>query len=131
MLQRVRKQDAKVTAWSRPDPLEYCLELWKEWMQKGGCRRAGSLVMGGLVGDADGHGHDLHEAQHSHDMQVAAAVDAMVDSLSRIHVWAIYASCSIATTWRFPHANLILTAEEARAALVAKLKKNECTRNFF
>lgn len=131
MLQRVKKQQAQDAKWDRPDPLEYCLALWKDWMKQGGCRSAGSLVMGGLVGDADGHGHDLHEAQHSHDMQVGAATDAMIDSLERIHVWAIYASCSIATAWRFPNAELAATAVAARAELLVKLKKNECTRNFF
>jgi hypothetical protein len=87
--------------------------------------------MGGLAGDADGHGVDLHEAQHTHDMQIGAATDAMIDSLDRIHVWAIYANCRIATAWRFPHADLVVTAAEARAELVLKLKKNECTRNLF
>lgn len=131
MLQRVKKQDIKTDTWVRPDPLEYCLAVWKEWMARGGHRSVGSLVMGGLASDADGHGHDLHEAQHSHDMEVAAATDAMIDSLDRVHIWAIYASCSIATAWRFPHLNLAGTAEIARDELVLKLKKNECTRNLF
>lgn len=131
MLLRAKKETVRVDTWNRPDPLEYCLDLWKDWMHKGGHRSAGTLVMAGLVGEADGHGHDLHEAQHSHDMQVAAATDAMIDSLERHHRWAIYKSCSIATAWRFPNADLATTAADARAALVLKLKKNQCTRNFF
>jgi hypothetical protein len=131
MLLRVKKQDVQADSWVRPDPLDYCLTLWKEWMGKGGHRSVGTLVMGGLASDSDGHGVDLHEAQHSHDMQIAAATDAMIDSLERIHVWAIYASCRIATAWRFPNADLVMTAADARAELVIKLKKNECTRNLF
>jgi hypothetical protein len=128
---RVKKENAQRDTWERPDPLEYCLALWKEWMHNGGQRTAGTLIMGGLVGNTDGHGSDLHESQHSHDMQIGAATDAMIDSLSRLHAWAIYRSCSIATAWRFPNADLALTAIEARAALAQKLKKNECTRNLF
>ena len=131
MLQRVKKQDIKTNTWARPDPLEYCLAVWKDWMASTGQRNLGARIMGGLAGEADGHGQDLHEAQHSHDMQIAAATDAMIDSLDRIHVWAIYASCSIATAWRFRNADLITTAADAREALVGKLKKNECTRNLF
>lgn len=131
MLQRVKKQDVQVDTWVRPDPLDYCLAVWKDWMATAGQRNLGARIMGGLVGESDGHGQDLHEAQHSHDMQIAAATDAMIDSLDRIHVWAIYASCRIATAWRFPHADLVVTAAAARDELVLKLKKNECTRNLF
>ena len=131
MIQRVKKEDIQQDNWPRPEPVEYCLELWKDWMHNGGRRSVGKLIMAGLVGDSDGHGNDLYEAQHSHDMQVAAATDAMIDSLPRLYVWAIYRSCSIATAWRFPSADLASTASDARAALELKLKKNECTRNLF
>ena len=131
MLQRVKKQDVKTDSWMRPDPLDYCLDVWKDWMSSTGQRNLGARIMGGLVGEADGHGQDMHEAQHSQDMQIAAATDAMIDSLPRIHVWAIYASCRIATEWRFPNADMVTTAADARSELIAKLKKNECTRNLF
>lgn len=131
MLQRVKKQDVQIDTWVRPDPLDYCLAAWKVWMADGGQRNLGARIMGGLVGEVDGHGRDINEAQHSHDMQIAAATDAMIDSLDRIHVWAIYATCRIATAWRFPDADLVTTATEARDRLIAKLKKNECTRNLF
>ena len=123
MLQRVKKQDVKTHSWVRPEPLDYCLALWKEWISKGRQRSSGSLVMGGLASDTDGHGCDLHEAQHAHDMQVGAATDAMIDSLDRVHIWAIYACCRIATAWRFPHLDLAGTAVGARDELVLKLKK--------
>lgn len=131
MLVRVKKQDVNNEKWNRPDPLEYCLAVWKEWMHASGQRNLGARIMGGLAGDADGRGYDIHEAQHSHDMHVAAATDAMIDSLDRLHIWAIYASCSIATAWRFPNADVATTAFEAKRELVKKLKNNECTRNLF
>lgn len=131
MLHRVKKEDEQRATWVRPDPVDYCLAAWKDWMGSGGQRNLGARIMGGLVGELDGHGADVHEAQHSYDMQVGAATDAMIDSLPRLHTWAIYASCRIATAWRFPNAELITTAADARAALAEKLKKNECTRNLF
>jgi hypothetical protein len=131
MLQRVKKQNVQAATWSRPDPLDFCLAVWKDWMASSGQRNLGARIMGGLVGESDGHGYDIHEAQHSHDMQIAAATDAMIDSLPRLHVWAIYKSCSISTAWRFPNADLVTVATEARTELTEKLKKNECTRNLF
>ena len=131
MLQRVKKQDVKTDPWVRPEPLDYCLALWKEWISKGGQRSGGALVMGGLASDTDGHGVDLHEAQHAHDMQVGAATDAMISSLSRLHYWAIFRSCGLSSVWRFENADLVITAADAREELVLKLKKNECTRNLF
>lgn len=131
MLLRVKKQDVKADAWVRPDPLDYCLAAWKDWIASTGQRNLGARIMGGLVGDADGHGYDIHEAQHSHDMQIGAATDAMIDSLSRLHAWAIYRACGVSTAWRFPNADWMETANEARAELIEKLKKNECTRNLF
>lgn len=137
MLRRVKKVETQSANWIRPEPLDYCLDVWKDWMRTGGHRNLDSHIMGGLAGDADGHGVNLHEAQHSHDMEVAAATDAMIDSLARIHVWAIYASCSIvsskavALVWRFPNASLVDVAADARAQLLLKLKKNDCTANLF
>ena len=131
MLQRVKKQDVKPDSWVRPEPLDYCLMLWKEWMGKGGHRSVGSLVMGGLAGDADGHGGDLHEAQHRQDMEIGAATNAMIDSLDRIHVWAIYASCGISTSWRYPNADLAIAASDARSSLEIKLRANGCTSNLY
>lgn len=131
MLRRVKKTEVKTDTWVRPDPVDYCLDKWGTWMCTGGQRNLDARIMGGLVGDSDGHGADIHEAQHSHDMQVGAATNAMVDGLSALHRWAIYRACGMATVWRFPNADLAQTVMEARTALEIALKKNECTRNFF
>lgn len=121
----------RVDPWTQPEPLDYCLECWKEWMAGGGSRNLGAATMRGLVGDEDGYGVDLHESQQSRDRRIAEATDAMVESLSRLHFWAIYKACSIDTAWRFPNADLIETATEARRMLTGKLKKNSCTGILF
>lgn len=131
MLRRVRKEEVQSEAWVRPDPLDYCLEAWRAWMHAGGSRNLSAKIMGGLVGEGDGHGGDIYEEQHSHDMRIGAATDAMIESLPRLHAWAIYTSCSIATAWRFPRADLALTATDAREALAVKLRKNSCTGSLF
>ncbi|MGV7210487.1 hypothetical protein ACLB1G_21850 [Oxalobacteraceae bacterium A2-2] len=131
MLRRVKKEEVQTETWAQPDPLDYCLDAWKTWMYAGGRRNLDVKIMGGLVGDGDGHGGDLHEAQHSHDMRLGAATDAMIESLSRLHAWAIYRSCGIATAWRFPNADLMTTAAEAKVELVQKLRKNSCTGSLF
>lgn len=131
MLRRVKKADIQSDTWVRPDPIDYCLAMWGSWMATGGQRNLGARIMGGLVGESDGHGSDINEEQHSHDMQVGAATDAMIDGLSVMHRWAIYRACGVATQWRYPNADLALTLIDAREQLAVALKKNECTRNFF
>lgn len=131
MLRRVKKADAHNNKWVRPDPIDYCLAVWASWMCIGGRRNLDARTMGGLVGESDGHGSDVNEAQHSADMQVGEATDAMIDGLSSLHRWAIYRACNIATAWRFPNADLGQVLQDAREVLEVSLKKNECTRNFF
>ena len=113
------------------DPLDLCLDVWKRWMAGDDDRDLGIKTMRGLRGDGDGHGADLYEAQQASDIKMAQATDAMINSLSRIHVWAIYRACSLATVWAFPNASLVEVAAEARAQLRAKLRKNICTASLF
>ncbi|NHZ34473.1 hypothetical protein [Massilia rubra] len=113
------------------DPVNLCLELWKRWMAGDADRDLGTRTMRGLRGDGDGHGVDLYEAQQASDIKIAEATDAMIGSLERIHVWAIYRACSLATVWAFPNASLVDVAAEARAQLRVKLRKNICTGILF
>lgn len=129
--QRVRKQDVQAARQVMPDGLEYCLACWKAWMHGDADRDLGAKPMGGLASDTDGYGISSAEQQQARDTRVAAATDAMIESLSRIHIWAIYRSCSVGQVWDFPNADLIAVAEEARAALTTKLKKNVCTGVLF
>lgn len=114
-----------------PDPVDLCLEIWKNWMAGDSDRDLGAKTMRGLVGDGDGHGQDLYEAQQASDIKVAMATDAMISSLSRLHVWAIYRSCSLSTVWKFPNASLVEVAAKARVELAFKLRRNICTSVLF
>lgn len=117
--------------WTAPDPLDLCLELWKAWLSEGPDRLLAAKTMRGLSGDGDGHGVDLHEAQRANDTRIAQATDAMIDSMQRIHIWAIYTMCSQATPWRFPNASFVDVAQEARSELQRLLKNNVCTAVLF
>lgn len=113
------------------DPVDLCLSLWKDWMQQGD-RDLGTQTMRGLAGDGDGYGsEDIYEAQRRTDMRIGEATNAQIESMSRIHYWAIYRGCSIATAWNFPNANFIEVMAEARAELEKKLRKNICTAVLF
>lgn len=113
------------------DPLDLCLELWKAWMADGIDKDLAVKTMRGLSGEGDGHGVDLHEAQRNADARIAQATDAMIDSMQRLHVWAIYRLCSQATPWRFPNASLLEVGAEARKELRRLLQKNVCTAILF
>lgn len=121
----------RVDPWTKPDPVDLCLELWKNWMAGDSDRDLGAKTMRGLSGEGDGHGVDLHEAQQANDIRIAQATNAAIDSMQRMHVWAIYRACSLASVWRFPNASLMDVAAEARAELAGKLRKNICTALLF
>lgn len=121
----------RVDPWTAPDPLDLCLELWKAWMGSDSDRDLGAKTMRGLSGEGEGGGADLNETQHANDVRLAEAVDAMIDSMARIHIWAIYTSCSQATPWKFPHVSFVDVAIEAREDLTRRLKNNFCTAVLF
>jgi hypothetical protein len=129
-LRRVRKAEAPVQHFVKADGLDTCLACWKDWMTGDQDKDLGMKTMRGLSGE-EGHAPDIHEAQQDADHRIGAATDAMINSLSRIHVWAIYRSCSIATSWNFPNADFLGVAAEARDELTQKLKRNICTATLF
>ncbi len=128
---RFRRAEVDPSSFSKPDALDECLACWKSWMHGDGDRDLGAKPMGGLVGNADGHGVDIYEQQQAYDTRIAKATDAMIESLPRLHIWAIYTLCSMATPWRFPNADILIVGEEARAELTLKLKKKVCTSVLF
>jgi hypothetical protein len=136
-LRRVRREELRPTTFVKPDGLELCLACWKDWMTGDQDKDLGMKTMRGLAsGVDDGEGadearQDVYEAQQVADQRVGAATDAMINSLSRIHVWAIYRACSIASVWNFPNADFATVAAEARDELATKLKRNVCTATLF
>lgn len=129
-LRRVRKADVVAQPFTKADGLETCLACWKDWITGDQDTDLGVKTMRGLASDSVS-GPDIYEAQQDADQRIGAATDAMINSLSRIHVWAIHRSCSIASVWRFPNADFPTVAAEAREELTVKLKKNVCTATLF
>lgn len=130
-LRRVRRADVVKQAFVKPDGLEICLACWKDWMTGDQDRDLGVKTMPGMSGE-EGIGEvDLHEAQQEADNRIGAATDAMINSLPRIQISAIYRSCGIATMWQFPNADILTVAAEAKEELSKKLKNNVCTARLF
>jgi hypothetical protein len=127
-LRRVRKEDVVQPAFGRPDPYTMLLACWVDYMRVDD-RDLGSRGMK-LASDAESD-INVHEAQRAADLKIGEAVNAMVDSLSVQHRWAIYRSHRISAVWRFPNADYEAVLLEARDELEQKLKKNVATRLYF
>lgn len=128
---RVRKSDAKIEFIRKPDGLEICLDCWTSWLCSDPDRDLGVKTMRLPTGDADGYGRTTHEAQHEREMQIGAATDAMIESLSFLHRWAIYKLNGVASVWGFPNADLLIVGPAAQAALIDKLRRNVATSILF
>jgi len=131
-LRRVRKADS-VQSFAKVDGVDTCLACWKAWMIGDQDKDLGMKTMRGLSGEEgeEASAADIHETQQEADYRIGAATDAMINSSSRIHMWAIYRSCSITSVRRFPNADLVEVAEEARSALETKLRGNSATSVLF
>lgn len=129
-LRRVRKTELAAQSFVKADGLETCLACWKVWMARDPDRDLGVKTTRGLLGEG-APGHDIYEAQQEADDRIGVATDAMINSLERIHVWAIYRACSITSVWRYPNADLAEVAREAKEALQTKLKTNIVTAILF
>jgi hypothetical protein len=124
------QSQSKLGAAGLGDPLDLCLELWKDMM----CRSDTDLAahtMRGLAAEGDGYGADVYDAQYKADLRIAEATDAMINSLPRISVWAIHYACSISTVWRFPNQKPEVVYLDARQDLEQKLRRNPCTAVLF
>jgi hypothetical protein len=133
-LQRVRKADAvrmQQGQWQQPDGTDICLACWQDYMR---CddRDLGISQLRLRGGEDDPNRaaseSDPYVAQRLADLAIGAATDAMIDSLPRLYIWAIYKAHGIGQVWNFPQADWVATLAEARAALTEKLKKNVATR---
>lgn len=131
MLRRVRKEEVRRESWAQPEPLDLCLDCWKIWLAGDSDKDLGTKGSRLLRGDGDGYGITPDEAQQQRDNEIGAATDAMIDSLSHLHRWAIYELCGVPTVWKYPNADLFLIGPEARNALTEKLRWNVGTRMLF
>ena len=127
-LRRAPKEKPANQAFDRPDPYATLMACWVSYMRTDD-RDLGSRGMR-LASDAAAD-RDVHAEQHLADLKMGEAVNAMVDSLTIQHRWAIYRSQGISTTWRFANANYEDVLLAARDDLEEKLKKNVATRLYF
>lgn len=109
-------------------PLDRCLSEWSRYQRRddarGGYRCRDSIL------ESDGAA-DFEQLVDRVDNDVAMAVDAMVNSLTTHHAWAIKLKCGIATVWRFAQLEYDKTRVAAEDELTKKLKRNSVTANFF
>lgn len=104
------------------DGVEYCLDVWAEWMR----RDDRDLGMQSVKGDGEGDA-----AQARRDNEIAEATDAMMQSLGRLHQWSIKKKFGLARVWKYPHADLAQTFAAAVVELEPLLRKNLATRMLF
>jgi hypothetical protein len=113
-----------------PDGLEICLECWKQYIQLTKDNDLTITTMPGMVSD-DTYGLDMYEQQQLRDMETGAATDAMIDSLSKLHKWAIYKLTSMAYVAGPIGAEITIHGPVAKELLKIKLKNNCCTSILF
>lgn len=127
-LRRARRAEVVQPVFDRPDAYALLMACWVDYMRTDD-RDLGAGGMK-LAGDA-GPDVSVHDAQRAADIRIGEAVNAMVDSLSMLHRWAICKSQGIATAWRFQNADFGATLAAARDELEMKLRKNLATRLYF
>ena len=127
-LRRVRRDEVRAPAFSQPDQNGVLMACWCDLMRADDR----DLGAGGMKLESDAEPDvNVHDAQRKTDMKIGEAVNAMVDSLSTQHRWAICKSQRLATVWRFPNADYEVVLMEARDELEKKLRKNVATRLYF
>lgn len=126
---RVRRAAPPAPAFNKPDPYSLLMDCWVAFMHTND-RDLGSRGMK-LEGEGAAAHLDVHEAQRLADIKTGETVNAMVDSLSIQHRWAICKSRGISRGWRFPNANYEEVLSEARDELEKKLRNNVATRLYF
>lgn len=125
---RVRKAEVVESSVRPVDPYAVLLACWVDFMRVDD-RDLGSRGMR-LMGDSEDD-RTVHDHQRLADIKTGESVNAMVDSLSTFHRWAIYRSQGISSAWRFPNASYAEVLEEARAELEKKLRSHVATRLHF
>jgi hypothetical protein len=133
-LRRVRREDNPIVE-RRTDGLDVCLDYWATWMGKsdkdlgaqrqklgGGAREDGDYESDQNAGDS---------ARMRREDEIAIATDAMINSLTIAHRWAISRKCGVCTTWRYPQLDYLSVAIEACVDLEKKLRGNVATRMLF
>lgn len=130
---RVKKSETTPVQIIKPDGLDYCLDCWKSYMGKDDRDLSASRMQfnGGADEEKIAYESNVNDDQRKADGAIGAATDAMIESMTRLHSWAIYRMCSITTQWNYPNANYIEVVQAACDDLRKKLKNNIATGTLF
>jgi len=127
-LRRAPKEKPANQAFGQADPYATLMACWIDYMRVPDLHLSSKGMK--LIGDAPPDA-TVGEAQYIADLKLGESVNAMVDSLTAQHRWAIYKSQGISTAWRFPNANYEAVLLDARDDLEKKLRKHVATRMYF
>lgn len=127
-LRRVRREEVARPTFAKPDPYGLLMACWADFMRTDDRDLSGSGMK--LQSDAVAD-RNVHDDQRAADMKIGEAVNAMVDSLTIQHRWAIYKSQGISSAWRFQNAKYEDVLSDARDDLEKKLRNNVATRLYF
>lgn len=127
-LRRVRREEVARPAFAKADPYGLLMACWADFMRTDDRDLGGSGMR--LQSDAVAD-RNVHDDQRAADMKIGEAVNAMVDSLTIQHRWAIYKSQGISPAWRFQNAKYEDVLSDARDDLEKKLRNNVATRLYF
>jgi len=125
---RAPRTEVARSAFDKADPYAILMACWQDYMHTDD-RDLGSRGMK-LTSDAEIE-RDVGTEQYLANLKIGEAVNAMVDSLTIQHRWAIYRSQGISTAWRFVNASYEEVLLAARASLEEKLRGNVATRLYF
>ncbi len=124
---RVKKDNVPTSSFQAASGLDICLACWRDYMRTDD-RDLGPSRMR-LVGESDraAYDSDPYAEQRKADMKIGEATDAMIDSLPRLYIWAIYKAHGFGQVWRFAPDDFGATLEAAKVALEKKLRGNVAT----
>jgi hypothetical protein len=105
------------------DPLTEVLAIYVQWTRR--------EDFGNQHRHREGDHNDREYAYIQADINTAEAVHTMLWELKEIYRWAIQKRCGISSVWRFPHVVFADALDIAEAALIARMKENFATRNYF
>jgi len=131
-LVRVRKSQIPESPHIQADGLDICLACWRDYMHTDDKARAEALMQFRIKPEeGGGYDSDPYGEQHRADLRIGEATDAMISSLIRMQIWAIYKAYGIGQVWDFPNADFAQTLEMAKIELEKKLRNNIATATKF
>jgi len=125
---RVKKEHLATAPAQAAGGLDICLACWCDYMHTDD-RDLGTSRMR-LLGSGEGsigHESDPYADQRKADMKIGEATDAMIDSLPRLYIWAIYKAHGFGQVWRFAPEDFGATLAAAKVELEKKLRGNLAT----